>query len=341
MYKLIENQIRISVRNLVEFVLRSGDLDNRRSASAQKEAMLAGSRLHRKIQKRMGADYRAEVGLKMTVPLEGGIELVLEGRADGIIQGTDRVIIDEIKGVYFDVNSLEDMIPVHRAQALCYAYIYAVQNSLPGANIQLTYCNLDTEEIRRFQEWLELEALEETFQEYMREYGKWARFLYEHRVKRRNSIQGMEFPYPWREGQKDLAVSVYRTIARQKTLFIQAPTGIGKTLSVLFPAVQAMGQKLADKLFYLTAKTITRSVAEEGLEVMRSQGLVCSGVTLTAKEKMCVLDSPDCNPESCPRAKGHFDRVNAAVFDLISHRLGITREDVLEYAQKHQVCPLK
>lgn len=341
MYKLIENQIRISVRNLVEFVLRSGDLDNRRSASAQKEAMLAGSRLHRKIQKRMGADYRAEVGLKMTVPLEGGIELVLEGRADGIIQGTDRVIIDEIKGVYFDVNSLEDMIPVHRAQALCYAYIYAVQNSLPGANIQLTYCNLDTEEIRRFQEWLELEALEETFQEYMREYGKWARFLYEHRVKRRNSIQGMEFPYPWREGQKDLAVSVYRTIARQKTLFIQAPTGIGKTLSVLFPAVQAMGQKLADKLFYLTAKTITRSVAEEGLEVMRSQGLVCSGVTLTAKEKMCVLDSPDCNPESCPRAKGHFDRVNAAVFDLISHRLGITREDVLEYAQKHQVCPFE
>ena len=122
MYKLIENQIRISVRNLVEFVLRSGDLDNRRSASAQKEAMLAGSRLHRKIQKRMGADYRAEVGLKMTVPLEGGIELVLEGRADGIIQGTDRVTIDEIKGVYFDEMCIRDRSPIISCPKCCLRY---------------------------------------------------------------------------------------------------------------------------------------------------------------------------------------------------------------------------
>lgn len=341
MYQLVENQIRISVRNLVEFVLRSGDLDNRRSAAAQKEAMLAGSRLHRKLQKKMGLNYQAEVPLKQTVPLEGGVELVLEGRADGILTEDGTVTVDEIKGVYYDIQALEDMVPVHRAQAVCYAYMYAVREDLPGMNVQLTYCNLESEEIRRFREWYDRERLEENFGEYVREYGKWARFLYEHRLKRKASIQGLEFPYPWRAGQKELAVSVYRTIARQKTLFIQAPTGIGKTLSVLFPGIQAMGQNLADKLFYLTAKTITRSVAEEGLDVMREKGLCCLGVTLTAKEKLCILETPDCNPESCPRARGHFDRVNAAVFDLITHRDSISREDILEYAQKHEVCPFE
>lgn len=111
--------IRISVRNLVEFVLRSGDIDNRRSASAQKDAMLAGGRIHRKIQKKMGGNYRAEVPLKHTVEdEEQEIVLLVEGRADGIFEEDGITTIDEIKGMYMDVGRLEEPIMVHLAQAM-------------------------------------------------------------------------------------------------------------------------------------------------------------------------------------------------------------------------------
>lgn len=145
------SQVRISVRNLVEFVMRSGDLDDRRMAGAKKEAMQAGSRLHRKIQRRMGSDYQAEVSLKHTVK-EDSFELLIEGRADGIITEPGGVTIDEIKCIYMDPGRLEEPDPVHMAQALCYGTIYAVHHDLEEIGIQLTYCNIETEEIRRFKE---------------------------------------------------------------------------------------------------------------------------------------------------------------------------------------------
>ena len=143
--------VRISVRNLVEFVLRSGDIDNRHSAGAQKEAMLAGGRIHRKIQKRMGANYRAEVPLKFSVEDdEQEITLLVEGRADGIMEEDGIVTIDEIKGMYMDVSRLEEPIMIHLAQAMCYGYFYCCDKALDGIRLQITYANLDTEEIKRF-----------------------------------------------------------------------------------------------------------------------------------------------------------------------------------------------
>lgn len=340
MKPLIDSRIRLSVRNLVEFVLRSGDLDNRRSLSADREAMLTGGRIHRKIQKQMGDHYEAEVGLKIVVSLND-IELVLEGRADGILKEEGQIIIDEIKGMYQDVTKLEKPILVHQAQAICYAYMYAEKRKLDGVWIQMTYCNLDTEEIQRFREYYSYEQLKERFMEYVKEYGKWARFLYCHRKERNRSIHGMEFPFSYRKGQRDMVVSVYRTIVRGKRLFVQAPTGIGKTLSVTFPAVKAIGEGCGDKIFYLTAKTITRAAAEESFQIMRRQGLKLSSVTITAKEKLCVIPEMDCNPISCPRAKGHFDRVNDAVFDLITNEIEASRETILKYAEIHQVCPFE
>lgn len=336
-----QSPIRISVRNLVEFVMRSGDLDNRRTAGAKKEAMQAGSRLHRKIQKRMGSDYRAEVNLKHRVQ-EDMFEILIEGRADGIITEPAGIVIDEIKCIYMDVGRLEEPDPVHLAQALCYGYFYSHDNSLDAIGIQLTYCSIETEEIRRFKEERSFEDLSRWFQGLIHEYVKWARYLYHHGLRRQECLKELPFPYPYREGQKELAVDVFRSIARKRNLFIQAPTGVGKTLSTIYPSLKAMGEGHGEKLFYLTAKTITRSVAEEAFSILRKEGgLYFNTVTLTAKEKLCILDKPDCNPQACPRAKGHYDRVNDAVYEIIGDVDGITRDKVLEYAERHQICPFE
>lgn len=337
-----KKQVRISVRALVEFVLRSGDIDNRRSGAAQKDAIAAGTRIHKKIQKRMGGNYRAEVPLKYAaLDEEEDIELLVEGRADGIFEEDGIVTIDEIKGVYMDLERLTEPVAVHMAQAMCYGYFYCCDRNLDGVRIQLTYCNLETEEIRRFHEDRSKEELEAWFRSVIHEYFKWARYLCHHELQRNQSISGLEFPFPYREGQRDLAVAVYKTISRKKRLFIQAPTGIGKTLSTIFPAVQAMGAGKASKVFYLTAKTITRTVAEEAFRILRSRGLVFTAVTITAKEKLCPMEKAECNPEACPYAKGHFDRVNEAVFDILHLEQEMDRETVLRYAEKYRVCPFE
>lgn len=335
-----EKKIKISVRNLVEFVLRSGDIDNRRGQGREKEAMQAGSRLHRKIQRRMGPEYRPEVPLKFTVA-EDQFEILVEGRADGIITQGKEVTIDEIKGVYQDVAGIKEPEEVHLAQARCYGYFYCVQNQLDYITIQITYGNIDTEEIKRFQEERSYEELKDWFQGLIHEYVKWARYLYFHGLRRDQSIKDMEFPFTYREGQKILAGTVYRSIEKGERLFIQAPTGIGKTIATIYPSLKAMGDGYGDKLFYLTAKTITRSVAESTFHMLGERGLYFSSVTITAKEKLCILEQPQCNPDSCPRAKGHFDRVNDAVYDIIHSKREITREAILEYGEKHCVCPFE
>ncbi|MEG1144891.1 MAG: ATP-dependent DNA helicase [Clostridium sp.] len=332
--------IRVSVRNLVEFVLRSGDIDNRHTSGSQQEAMQAGSRLHRKIQKSMGADYRAEVSLNYRIE-EAGFEFLIEGRADGIIDhGTD-ITIDEIKGVYMNLASMEEPVGIHLAQAMCYGYFYGSERKISEITLQITYCNIDTEEIRRFQVVKTMTELEQWFTGLIHEYLKWAEYIYHNDMSRDASLKQLEFPFPYREGQRNLTVSVYRTIARKRKLFIQAPTGIGKTLSTVFPALKAIGEGYGEKLFYLTAKTITRGVAEEAFDILRQEGLYFRSVTITAKEKLCFLEKPECNPDACPYAKGHFDRVNDAVFDIVHKEFGITREVVLKYAEEFQVCPFE
>ena len=333
-------RIQISVRNLVEFIFRSGDIDNRIGKGAQKEAMQEGSRMHRKIQGRMGMEYRAEVPLKLEVPQEQYV-LALEGRADGIITNVDGVTVDEIKCMYTDVTRFEEPIFVHKAQAMCYAYIYALQNGLDQISVQLTYCDLDTEEICRFEEAFSFFWLERWFQDMMEAYRKWTDFQFAWRKIRQTSIQTLEFPFPYREGQYKLVGDVYRTIHRKKILFIQAPTGTGKTISTLFPAIRAVGENLGDKIFYLTAKTITRTVAKDTCDHLKAKGYRGKVIVLTAKEKMCPCEEMDCNPSNCLRAKGHYDRVNDAVYALITTEEDFTRERMLAQAEKYQVCPFE
>lgn len=339
-----ERVIRISVRNLVEFILREGDIDNRISGSMEKDAMLQGGRMHRKIQRRMGPEYHAEYSLKMRIPCEG-YQIQLEGRADGVIirekDGKPDVIIDEIKGIFRDLHFLEAPVNVHLAQAKCYAYIYGEQNELDEIGVQMTYCHLDTEEVKRFRQHYSLEELKTWFDGLIEKYRKWAEFQIRWEKERDESIGKIEFPFPYRKGQYDLAASVYRTILRKKKLFIQAPTGVGKTMSVIFPAVKAVREGLGQKIFYLTAKTITRTVAEQAFRTLKEQGLKFKVVTLTAKEKICLCEETDCNPDACPYAKGHFDRVNDAVFDMITGGRDISRETLEEQARKYRVCPFE
>ena len=332
--------IRISVRNLVEFILREGDIDNRTGGGQDPENMQMGSRIHRKIQRQMGSDYQAEVPLKTEIVCDG-FTLKIEGRADGLIHTKEQVMVDEIKGVLRELDRVQEPAGIHLAQAKCYASMVAEQEEVDEIGVQMTYCQMETEEVKRFQYSYQSNELKVWFDEVIRQYKKWAKFQIEWRKARNASIKGIEFPFPYRKGQRDLAVSVYRTILRKKKLFIQAPTGVGKTISTVFPAVKAVGEELGEKIFYLTAKTITRTVAEQAFETLREQNLKFKVITLTAKEKICFCEETSCNPDDCPYAKGHFDRVNDAVYELLMQEDVMSREVLEAQARKHKVCPFE
>lgn len=332
-------EVRVSVRNLVEFILRSGDIDNRRQGSPE-NAMQEGSRIHRMIQKRMGAEYQAEVFLRYT-HVTDKYTLTVEGRADGIIDINGQITIDEIKGTYRDVARMKEPVDIHVAQAKCYAYMYGMQKEAKQLRVRLTYCNMETEDIRYFYEDYSFQELSEWFQDLIDAYKQWADYSWEWHRLRQESIDRLQFPFPYREGQKELVTYVYQTIYHKKKLFLEAPTGVGKTISTIFPAIKAMGRDMGDKLFYLTAKTITRTVADDTIELLREQGLRFKSVLLTAKEKICFMEKTECNPENCPYARGHFDRINDAILDLLTNEDNFTRERIEAYAEKHQVCPFE
>ena len=331
-------EVRISVRGLVEFILRSGDIDNRRRSSSD-NAMAEGSRIHRMIQRRMGSEYTAEVPLSYCYTTEY-YDILVDGRADGIIDG-DLVTIDEIKGTYRHLDKLSEPVTEHLSQAKCYAYIYAKKHMLERIRIRMTYCNLDTEDIRYFYETSDLTELESWFLAVLEEYKKWTDYRFEWNQKRQASIKELEFPFAYREGQKELATYVYQTIVHKKKLFLEAPTGVGKTISTVFPAIKAIGEEKAERIFYLTAKTIAGTVAENTFSILRDHGLQFKSVVITAKEKICFMEETECNPDHCPYAKGHFDRINAAMYDLLTHEAHFERAKIEEYARKYMVCPFE
>ena len=331
-------EVRISVRGLVEFILRAGDIDNRRGRSAE-NAMAEGGRIHRMIQRRMGSEYTAEVSLSYRYPA-GEYDILVDGRADGIIDG-DVVTIDEIKGTYRHLDKMETPVPEHLAQAKCYACIYAGKHDLERVRVRMTYCNMDTEDIRYFYETYDANDLQQWFEGVLVQYKKWMDYRFEWNKKRQQSIKELQFPFPYREGQKELAAYVYQTIVHKRKLFLEAPTGVGKTISTVFPAIKAIGEEKAERIFYLTAKTIAATVAEDTFSLLREKGLLFKSVIITAKDKICFMEETECNPEHCPYAKGHFNRINDAMYDLLTHEFHFGRDMIENYAKKHQVCPFE
>ena len=331
--------IKISIRNLVEFIMRHGSIDNRYTSSIK---AIEGIRGHQKVQKSYGDNYTAEVPLKYTLTYED-LEIMVEGRADGILIEDEKTIIDEIKTTTKDLLLIdENTNPLHWAQAKCYGYIYSMQNELDNIDIQITYYNIDTKSTRILRQSYTLKELEEFFFWLIDEYKSWAQLESDWVNKRNESIKKLKFPFEnYRPGQRELAVRVYKSITDSKKCFAQAPTGTGKTISTLFPAIKAMGEDKTSKIFYLTAKTITREVAQNTISLMRKKDLNLKAVTITAKEKICKMDEVNCNPEYCPYANGYFDRINNSLKDILAKYNDYSKDNIEKISEEYMLCPFE
>jgi Rad3-related DNA helicase len=295
------------------------------------------------IQHRQGSSYVPEVALKTLVDFDE-YEVSVEGRADGIIyddDGVTPILVDEIKGGYFDLDSMDEPVMVHLAQAKCYGYILCSQFDLESISIRITYCNFETEEVKTIEDIYTMSSLTEFWTDLWKEYQKWADFSYHWTLDRNQMIQNMSFPFEYREGQRKLIGQVYKVIRDKETLFVEAPTGAGKTISTLYPAVQALGRGYLEKIFYLTSKTITKSVALNTFEIFQEKATRLKAIALTAKDRICMLEERSCNPDDCMYAKGHLDRVNDAVYDLLTSEDIFSEDIIIEYAKKHKVCPFE
>ena len=294
------------------------------------------------IQKTYGESDKKEVYLRAEVKA-GDLSFIIDGRCDGLLFRDEEVVIDEIKSFSLASEQIQQGgYPVHWAQGKLYAFMYAKDNDLQKITVQLTYVQVDTLEKIFFQKRYHISELEAFLEYVMKDYSPYANLLANHRKKRNESCKELTFPFEsYREGQRKLAGGVYKSIFDKKNLFAKAPTGIGKTISTLFPSVKAIGEGHLDKVFYLTAKTITRTAAEEAFKNMRSCGLCMSTVTITAKDKVCFKDETNCQKDYCEFANGYYDRINDAILDILSNETGMTREIIEIYAKKYTVCPFE
>jgi len=332
-------EIKLSVRNLVEYVYSSGSIDNKFRTST---TMTEGTKAHKAIQSTYEETDQKEVFLKTEIEYEE-MKFVIEGRCDGLLFRGNEVLIDEIKSTSRELTGIEeDSVPVHWAQAKVYAYIYAKDTNLSEISVQLTYIHIVSDEQKKFQKQFAFGELEQFVQELVEGYYPYANLMYKHRVRRDESISQLQFPFDtFRQGQRKFAGAVYQTISEKTNLFANAPTGIGKTISSIFPTVKALGEGKLDRMFYLTAKTITRQNAEEAFSQLKNKGLVFSAVTITAKDKVCFKENTLCQKDYCEFANGYYDRINEAVLDIFSHEKFINRATIEEYARKHTLCPFE
>ncbi|GMK39807.1 hypothetical protein PCCS19_28620 [Paenibacillus sp. CCS19] len=331
--------VQLSVRQLVEYAYRSGDIvSGFRSAAALAE----GTRIHQSLQTEYGPQDVREYELKTGLDYEG-IRFFIEGRCDGLLQTDDGVMIDEIKSMAGMLPENGDDAPVvHWAQAICYAYIYALEHQLDEMRVRLTYVSSTTDERRAFVRVLSSSQLRDTVMDAVRLYAPYARMLIQYTEQKLASAKALSFPFAeYRAGQRKFAGAVYQAVTDGSKLFAKAPTGIGKTISTLFPAVKAIGEERLAFLFYLTAKTITRTAAEDAFRLMQEGGLHMHVVTLTAKDKICFQEEMRCSKEHCSFADGYYDRINDALLDMLGSETIMTRTVIERYARKHRVCPFE
>lgn len=322
----------LAVRDLIGIVMRSGDIDSRLGLG---QRAMEGQEVHRNIQSAYGEGWQKEVSFKMPVP---DMNLVLQGRADGIFERRE---VHEIKSTRRKLSEWETQgEAIHWAQAYCYGHMLAREEGLMEVSLRLTYANLAMDETRDFTEQRSAQWLENYVLELLEKYRVWHDFMTQWHERRTAGLKALTFPYgDYRAGQRKLAAAVYSAIRDEFIMMAEAPTGVGKTVSTLFPSLKAMGEGLLDRVFYLTAKTVARTVAEDSLKHMRQSGAVVKSVTLTAKDKICFTGEKKCNPVDCPYAKGHFDRINGALMDALTTEDHMDRAQVEAFAMKHQVCP--
>lgn len=332
--------VRIAVRELVGFVLRAGDLAP--AGFANLHRLHEGVRAHQQLQRRRPPSYRAEVPVSCRVEATP-VALEVSGRVDGVLTEDDGYIVEEIKSVDARPAEAASDEPIHWAQVLVYGHMVAARLGLPRIGVQLTYVQLEPWAVHETRRWYESVELARFFADLTAQYLAWTRAYCAWCEQRDRSIAGLPFPFPQpRPGQQELIDAVAATIAAQDHLFVEAPTGIGKTVSTLFPAIQALATGQVDKVFYLTARTVGRTVAEKALADLRRAGLRAKSLTLTARERICFhADGPRaCAPETCPFARGYFDRVNDALGTLFEQDL-FDRTAVEATARRFLVCPFE
>ena len=346
----------ISVRDLVEYALRTGDLGGDRDFVSPSRA-LEGTRGHQRVQKSRPAGYNKEVPLQYDAETPDFV-LRIQGRVDGILgfatgleeddaRCEDRarrpdlpqVIVEEIKTVYHHWNGEPD--PLHWAQVKIYGAMYLAAHPSNTLALRLVYLDLDTDLAREFQRDYPRGELAAFLDSALAPYRLWMESQWAWQLQRNASIRRLAFPFAqYRPGQRPLAVAVYRAAKLGQNLFASAPTGIGKTMSVLYPALKTLPEGHCAKIFYLTARTSGRQAAEQAVAEMRRSGLRLRSITLTAKQQICFQSTGLCETKTCPYAIGYFDRVKKAVAEALDHEL-LTRPVVEEVARRHQVCPFE
>ncbi|MFO7897211.1 MAG: ATP-dependent DNA helicase [Candidatus Cloacimonadales bacterium] len=332
-------ELNIAIRELAEFTLQSGDL-NLESFAGTSRAQ-AGIRAHQKIQKSRPAEYSAEVSLAYSLETDKLI-LQLAGRVDGIYTYPDKIIIDEIKSTTKSLDNYAlNSHPIHWGQAQLYAYIYAVQNDWQQITVQLTYYQLDTRQKKELQQEFSRAELQTFFSQVTRQYLQWIEQVFAWQQKRDSSCSSLQFPFAqYRAGQREMAVQAFRTIRDGKQLLVQAPTGIGKTLATIFPAVKSFPDGSLEKIFYFAARTTGKNMAKTASQILQSANAELKTLLITAKDKICFLPQSSCNAKECKYARGYYDRVYTALQDIFQHNL-FDRQQIETYAEKHQVCPFE
>lgn len=335
--------VELSVRELCARAFCGGDLGRARHGSVQD--MQVGAEIHRRIQKDAGAAYTPEVVLANTC-MHSGIYYTVSGRADGVIRVGGRVTVDEIKCVKpFDFFAPPKEIFV--AQMKCYAYFLACREELERICGRLTYVNSESGRIKYFDYEFHIDDLRLWYKSVIMRISRAASFM-KHRVEEvLPSAENAAFPYgELREGQEIMIREGYRAMKRGERLFVQAPTGTGKTISSLYPAVRALGAGYADKIFYLTAKSSTRREAYRAAGKLFEGGAHLRTAVITAKDQVCLCGakitgkSDDlCDGEMCEFARGYYDRADDAIFELLSRQNGFTRQIIREVALKYRICP--
>lgn len=335
----MDKRLKLSVHQLVDFVLRTGDIDNR---VFNRSSLNEGTRIHAFYQSKQNSDYLSEYLLGATFEVDGYV-IFLEGRADGIIINGDRVIIDEIKSTVVELERFhQEQEEWHLGQAKCYALMYAREKSLTEVGVRLTYIhqNNDDKMIKNYV--FETQELEKDVAEYIRTYLEFYETILKRLEKRNETAAHLDFPFlNFRQGQRELAKYAYGIAKNGGTLFVEAPTGIGKTISTLYPFVKSFSESENEKIFYLTAKNSGKEAAWQAVEIMKEKGVRLSEVMVTAKDKICFCPGKACNPDECPFAKDYYTKIREVLTKSLNRYDAFDPARVSRIAAAHHICPFE
>ena len=329
---------KVGVGELVSFLYASGDLS---SETFQNVSLLEGTKAHQYVQSKYQAEDEAEVHITYLYQTDE-VEVLLQGRIDGLIMVEGKRWIEEIKSTRFPIFSDEYQANnEHLAQLKMYAYMYLKNQHQDDIEGRITYIQLSDYKMRYFNYFFDVDVLEPFFQESLKAYIKWLDKLYIHLDRKRESLEKLYFPFDtYRRGQREMMTAVYQTMKDDDLLFAIAPTGIGKTMASLFATLKSLSED-NQKIFYLSAKTQGKKVALDSMDILHEAGLETKTLEITSKDVTCFLEKRECDPEKCPFAKGFFDRLTTAMQDIFDHETLMTRSVVESYARKHIVCPFE